>query len=78
MKCYMAFAYFDLDRDIGSYTVFIPTPTGMKVEGIDIHGSWDEEEDTKTDYEKVKEVLSRKYKTKISLVELKPAYHAVY
>jgi hypothetical protein len=67
-----------MDRGISSYSIFIPTSTGMKVECVDIHDSTNEEEDIKTDLEKVKEILTKKYKMKISLVELKPDYHTIY
>ena len=78
MKCYTFLAYYDMDRGISTYSIFIPTSSGIKTECVDIHDSTSEEEDIKTDLEKVKEILSQKYKMKISLKEIKPTYHTVW
>lgn len=78
MKAYASFIYYDLDRGISSYSVVIPTSFGIKIECVDIHDSTNEEEDIQTDLEKIKEILTKKYKMKISLTEIKPQYHVIY
>lgn len=78
MKAYVAFSYYDMDKGISSYTIFMPTPTGIKIDNIDIHDDWSGEEETITDLDKIKILLSRKYKMNISIRKLKPEYHVIW
>lgn len=79
MKAYVSCAYYDLDRGISSYSVFIPTPFGMKVESFDIHESWAEEEDMEPDdIVIIKKMLERKYKMRISLCYCDSHYNVHY
>lgn len=78
MKCYITFSYYEMDRGISNYTVFIPTSAGMKIENVDIHESFSEEDDGLSDLDIVKRIISRKYKTKMSFKEIKPDYHGFY
>ena len=78
MKAYVAFSYYDSEKGISSYTIFMPTSKGIKVDNIDIHDDWSGEEETTTDLDKIKILLSRKYKINISIRKMKPDYHTIW
>lgn len=72
MKCYVTLSYYNADKGITNYTIFIQTAHGVKVDTIDIHESEFEEYNTlENDLECVKRYLKKKYKMSISLTFIK-------
>lgn len=79
MKCYVALSYYNADKGITNYTIFIATKAGIKVDSLDIHESEFEEYNTQEkDLECVKTYLRKKYKTAISLTFVKAHYDVIW
>lgn len=78
MRAYAVLSYYDMERGITSYAIFMPTSKGMKVDNIDIHDYYGEDEDTQTDSEKLEILLRKKYHVNIKVKQLKPEYHVIW
>lgn len=79
MKAYVSLAYYDNNRSITTYSVFMQTAHGVVCDVIDIHESELEEYNTQeNDLECVKRFLKKKYKTVISLSFIKTKYHVIW
>ena len=79
MKCYVALSYYNGDKGITNYTVFMHTAMGIKIDSIDIHESEFEEDNTlEKELECVKTYLKEKYKVAISLTFVKASYDVIW
>ena len=78
MKVYAMLSYYDMDKGISSYAVFMQTQVGIKTHNIDIHDDWSGEEDTQSDEEKIEILLRKKYKINIKVKLIKPEYHVIW
>ena len=79
MKAYVSLAYYNGDKGITTYTVFMLTAMGIKIDTIDIHESEYEEDNTQEkELECVKVYLKKKYKMAISLTFIKSSYDVIW
>lgn len=79
MKAYVTLSYYDNNRGITNYTIFIPTSAGIKVECVDIHENEIDEYNTQeNDLECVKLYLKKKYKISISLTFIEANYDVIW
>lgn len=79
MKCYVALSYYNGDKGITNYTIFITTKAGIKVDSLDIRESEFEEYNTlENDLKCVKTYLKKKYKVAISLKFIKASYDVIW
>lgn len=79
MKAYVSLAYYDNNRGITTYSVFMQTAHGIVCDNIDIHESELEEYNTQeNDLECIKVFLKKKYKMLISLTFIKTNYHVIW
>lgn len=79
MKAYVSLSYYNGDKGITNYTIFIATKAGIKVDSIDIHESELEEYNTlENDLKCVKVYLKKKYKVAISLTFVKASYDVIW
>ena len=79
MKVYVSLAYYNGDKGITTYSIFIPTSMGVKIDTVDIHESEIEEYNTQEkDLECIKTFLKKKYKMSISLTFVKSKYHVIW
>lgn len=79
MKAYVALSYYNADKGITNYTIFIHTAMGIKVDNLDIHESEFEEFNTREkELEDVKTYLRKKYKVAISLTFIKAHYDVIW
>lgn len=79
MKAYVTLAYYNADKGITTYSVFMQTAHGVICETIDIHESELEEYNTQAnELECVKTYLRKKYKTAISLTFIKAKCNVIW
>ena len=79
MKCYVTLSYYNADKGITNYTIFIATKAGIKVDSLDIHESEFEECNTQEkELECIKTYLKKKYKVAISLTFVKASYDVIW
>ena len=79
MKVYVSLAQYNGDKGITTYSIFIPTSMGVKIDTVDIHESEIEEYNTQEkDLECIKTFLKKKYKMSISLTFVKSKYHVIW
>ena len=79
MKAYVTVSYYNRDKGITTYTIFIATKAGIKVDSLDIHESEFEEDNTfEKELECVKTYLRKKYKMSISLTFIKAHYDVIW
>lgn len=79
MKAYVSLSYYDNNRGITNYTIFMPTSAGIKVDSIDIHENEIDEYNTQeNDLECIKIYLKKKYKISISVTFIKAHYDVIW
>lgn len=68
MRAYVTLSGYNEDEDVATYTIFIPTPSGMKSQIIKIWNSGMIHYDC---IRKIEKLLKEKYKAEFEIIELK-------
>lgn len=68
MRAYVTLSGYNEDADVATYTIFIPTPSGMKSQIIKIWGCGMIHYDC---IRKIEKLLKEKHKAEFEIIELK-------
>lgn len=68
MRAYVTLSGYNEDADVATYTIFIPTPSGMKSQIIKIWGCGMIHYDC---IRKIEKLLREKHKAEFEIIELK-------
>ena len=74
MRAYVTLSGYNEDFDVSTYTVFIPTPSGMKSRIIKIWNSGTIHYDC---IRKVEKLLEEEYKAEFEIIELEPEFDII-
>lgn len=74
MRAYVVLSGYNEDLDLAVYTVFIPTPSGMKSQIIRIWGCGMIHFDC---IRKIKKLLEEKHKAEFEIIQLEPDFDII-
>lgn len=74
MRAYVTLSGYNEDFDVATYTIIIPTPSGMKSQIIKI---WNSGMIHYDNIRKIEKLLKAKYKAEFEIIELKPEFDII-
>lgn len=74
MRAYVTLTGYNQDFDVATYTIIIPTPSGMKSNIVKIWNSGMIHYDC---IRKIEKILKEKYKNEFEIIELEPDFDII-